>query len=195
MPAQIQRQIWAQRVALRNALCAQYQCFLHETAKSQLGSIRQTGLEGRDPGASTDDQLMGELGVKQREIVCLHPLGSTRGVCSSLTPPYVLLAVKNSAVPHHVTLDWSWPGCWSLAPIIEKCGPQRTAEEIFLEIVRRRGSVAGLARIGREHLFILCKGENGSAPERWRPLVQTSEDDIVFYNIAGQPPSVPACPS
>ena len=50
-----------------------------------------------------------------------------------------------------MTLDWSWPGCWSLAPIIEKCGPQRTAEEIFLEIVRRRGSVAGLARIGREH--------------------------------------------
>jgi hypothetical protein len=196
MAEEIQKKIWAQRAELRNALCAQYECFLHETTKKRLDSIRKTGLEARPPGTSSDDDLMRALGHNGTIMVCLHPLGSSGGLESTCsTGPYVLLSVKNSAVPDEVTLDWSCTGCWGLAPIIERDEPWKTPKQIFLDVVRRRGTVSGLSGIETKHLFILCKGESASASVRWRPLVETTDDDVMDYPAAGQPPPVPGCPS
>jgi hypothetical protein len=196
MLKEIQRKIWAQRAELRNALCGRYKCFLHETEKSRLESIRKAGLEVRNPGASSDDELMRKLtGGRVNGMVCLHPLGSTGGVGSAGTGPYVLLAVQNSGIPEEVTLDWSFPGCWDLAPVIAKDHPQTSTEDIFLEIVRRRGSVSCLSGILPNYLFILSKGDLGSAPQRWRRLVETTDNDVVVYTSAGAPPSFPGCPS
>jgi hypothetical protein len=105
----------------------------------------------------------------------------------------VLLAVKNSAIPQ-VTLDWSCTGCWGLAPAIEEDEPWKTTKEIFLEIVRRRGTVSGLSGIEAKHLFVLCKGEGASASLFWRPLVETTDDDVVEYPVAGISPPLPGCP-
>ena len=82
---------------------------------------------------------MAELGVKQRGMVCLHPVGSSDGLKSTQAGPFVLFAIKAAAVPAEVTLDWSFPGCWGLAAVLEANGTSRT--RIFLDVVRRRGSV------------------------------------------------------
>lgn len=145
MATEAQRKIWEKRAELREALCGVYPYFIHESPKSNLSSVRATGLEPRDPGCSSDDALIAQLGVTQRGMVCLHPVGSSGGLQSTQAGPFVLFAIKAAAVPAEVTLDWSFPGCWGLAAVLEASETSET--RIFLDVVRRRGSVSSLGGI------------------------------------------------
>ena len=192
MATEAQRRIWEKRAELRDELCGVYKYFTHETPRANLKSIRETGLEPRDPGCSSDDALITELGVTKRDMVCLHPVGSCGGLHSTQGGPFVLLAIKEVAVPAEVTLDWSFPGCWGLAAVL---GEAETSEsQIFLEVVRRRGSVSAIGGISPGNLYVLCKAAQDGDPEIWCRLEEAHDDDIVVYATAGQPPSVPQCP-
>jgi hypothetical protein len=190
MATESQRKIWEKRGALRDALCAEYSYFTHETARSNLKGVRATGLEPRDPGWSRDAALISELGVKQRSMLCLHPVGSSRGVQSTQVGPFMLFAVKASALPAEVTLDWSYSGCWSYAAGLE-C--TQKSETDVLTVVRRYGSIASLGGIVPVDLYVLCKDSEDRGAS-WCRLKEAQDDVIVVYPTAGQPPCIPECP-
>ena len=68
------------------------------------------------------------------------------------------------------------------------------AEWIFLEVVKRRGSVSALGGIAPEHLHVLCKRASDNEPGRWLALTDTQDEDIFVYSTAVQPPVVPDIP-
>lgn len=195
MVTEAQLKIWHERQRLRSALCTAYRCFTHETEMGNLDSIRLTGLEAHDPGPSSDDDLIEQLGVNRRSMVCLHPLGSNGEVHSAKNGPFVLLKIKAADLPNEVTLDWSFPGSWSLVSVLEESATYGSTDAIFLEVVQRRGSVSALGCIAPNHIYVLCNGATAGLPEQWRALTDATEKEIVVYSSSGQPPSVPDCPA
>lgn len=180
LPTSIQQEIWAHRTDLREPLARTYGLFVHETEYSRLRSIADCGLAARDAGSSADDALIRLLGHSETKMVCLHPVGSFPA-SSTKNGPFSLLGLAASFLPECVTLDWSFSGNWSLAKILKMDSPDLTATQIFLEVVRRRGSVAALNDIDPRYLHVLCQSGAGLS---WKPL-KPIPDDVLVYPTAG----------
>jgi hypothetical protein len=181
-PTPIQREIWDQRFSLREALCAQYPLFLHETDAASLPDIAREGLQARNPGTAQEDALIRALGHTSGEMLCLHPLSSLP-VGSTKSGPFALLAILPADISKAVTIDWTHANGWKLAEIIRQDDPNLSAEQIFLRVVQGRGSVALLETIAPSRLFVLC----GQPTQlRWEPLLPTPRDALVYHDTGSQ---------
>lgn len=186
-PTSLQLEIWNLRTTLRDQLAMRYPLFLHETNYLSAELIARSALEAKFPGSSSDDELLVALGHPTRKMVCLHPLGS-RQATGNATGPFSLLAILPAFLPAELTLDWSFPGNWSLPDVLRVDEPALSPTELFLRTIHRRGSVAALKSIPSYQLFILC----GTEPELlWRPLCPFPKDKLVYPVDGSQHVKIP----
>jgi hypothetical protein len=82
------------------------------------------------------------------------------------------MAIPRDALPRTITIDWTFGGTWGLACIIKRDTPALTNEEIFCEVVRRRGSVAIYETIS----------EPAEDPSIWPRLVDTDFADVTVFD-------------
>jgi hypothetical protein len=182
VPTPLQQEIWGSRHGLRDRLCSRYALFVHETEHTSVAKIALSALEARNPGSGPHDELIAAFGYSERKWVCVHPLGSFLAK-STKQGPFSLLAILPAAVPAELTLDWSYAGTWPLPDLIETDEPDLTTEEIFLQVIQRRGSVAILSDIGPAHLHVLCGTGTNLV---WRPLLPLPADIWVYPESGSQ---------
>lgn len=189
-PTPIQKEIWEKRFSFRDALCDKYPLFLHETPAANLPDIARDGLQARNPGTAMEDALIRGLGHASGVMLCLHPMGSFQ-VRSNKAGPFVLLAILPAVIPPAVTIDWSYANGWKLAEMNHQDCPHITAEQNFLDVMRRRGSVALLERILAQDLFVLCDTHSSLV---WNPLLPTPPDILIYPDKGSQLNAIKAIP-
>jgi hypothetical protein len=165
-------------VAARAALIARFPWFLHCTPVENFHSIQATGLQPRNPGCLVNPVIAAKLKVENAaELICLRPLGT-----SDSTPRrgarLFKLAVPAPSLPATVTIDWTFSGTWELGPILCNDYPSGSAEEIFCEIARRRGSVAVYEAISPNALRVWTKDCSDLDPAMWPRLRTVNFEDL-----------------
>ena len=92
------------------------------------------------------------------------------------------MAIPRDALPRTITIDWTFGGTWGLACVIKRDTPALTNEEIFCEVVRRRGSVAIYETISVDLLRIHTAGQPIEDPSIWPRLVDTDFADVKVFD-------------
>ncbi len=164
-----------------DALSKHYQFLFHRAPIKKLDEIRNHGLRAFEQPLAKDvdlnlfEKLMGE---RPRKILCLKP-SVTNLVVQNDGLARVTLACSTSAVSCPIGLDWSYSSCWPLAEILRDAAPSRSSEDIFLEVVRRRGSVVTYCGVPASSIRIRLNSSSSDASQ-WPALADTTELDQ-FY--------------
>lgn len=165
----------------RALLISKHEWFLHAAPMAAFAQIQCEGLCPCNPGAMPDSVIAASLPVARPDrILCLRPIRTL-----DTTPrrgPEFMLALRASALPQTVTLDWSFGGVWNLPAIIKADTPAMTAGEIFCQIARRRGSVAIYEAIPPEALWAWTHSL-GADPSIWPPLPDVALEDMVEIGV------------
>ncbi len=153
--------------AARDALVAECKWYIHCSPIASFESIKRSGVVKADPGGESPPSIK----VFGREVVCLRPIGS-----EDSTPrrgeALFKVAISAASLPSIVTLDWSFPGCWELACVLERGAERKSDEQIFCAVVKRRGSIMAYNSISVESLRVFTKGCVEDDPSAW-PFIQS----------------------
>ena len=93
-----------------------------------------------------------------------------------------MMAFDRDALPATIGLDWSYAGTWTLPAILRHDHPNLSNEEIFCEVVRRRGSVVAYEVAPADALRVWTKGMPGNDPSKWPRLADTKLADVERFN-------------
>ena len=151
------------------ALVGKHEWFLHVKETQRFDQIKSKGIEPRNPGCAVPNVVVTAVGPNAGEIVCLRPKG-TFDTTPSRGKKMFMMAVRRDALPKTIGLDWSYDGSWTLAPILRKEAPAMPNEEIFCEVVRRRGSVVSYEGIPLDKISVWTKGIPNDDPSKWPKL-------------------------
>lgn len=158
-----------------DALVRTYDWFLHETSVDHLASLRCGGLEARVQATAyevDDVDLLPSL-----KIICLHPKGSSLIPRGSAGTARIRLALGKIDLPTRIGLDWSYASCWNLARLIQD-EHGGSDDSIFLEVVRRSGSIVCYDDILPGKLRLCCKDSDENDPCTW-PLLGDASDETI----------------
>ncbi|ESY72776.1 hypothetical protein X743_14445 [Mesorhizobium sp. LNHC252B00] len=159
-------------------LTRKHSWYLHASDPANFEDIKAGGLETRFPGGSVPDIVKDRFGTTAKQVLCLRPIG-TEDPTGSRSSERFLLAVERNFLPLSIGLDWSFVGTWTLPDILRADDPKMTDDEIFYEVVRRRGSVLSYDGIPASNIRVWCKGSGCDAPSTWPRLVASTISDIV----------------
>jgi hypothetical protein len=167
--------------AARAALIAQYDWLVHQSSCSKFESIRATGLE-RHRDKAPPELVVEMLGDKAANVVFLHPLGADLRPDGTGERPFFHLAVHAADMPMRPGLDWSF-SCypWSLAGMLKRERPERENADIFVQCVRRSGSVLFYDPIPVWVLRGCPKSDPNSPTSKWPKLVDMTRADIAVF--------------
>jgi hypothetical protein len=166
--------------AARAALTVRYPWFLNVSDTDRFDKIRVQGLKPFDPGCAPPDLALKHLGDRAREILCLRPL-STFDTTPKRGNPRFVLAVAGAHLPDLIGLDWSYDGTWTLPDIIKGDTPDMPDDQIFCEVVRRRGSVVSYSGIAVPPLRVRSTGLPEGDPESWPALTSVDRSDLHVF--------------
>lgn len=127
----------------RSAIQARHMWYFHISPFIAFDGIQKHGLQARYPGGAVP-LIIGE--TYGRYVVCLHP-EHTPSVMPAKDGPAFEIAISQIDLPHSLGLDWSYPSNWELASILASLESPSPDEEIFCEVVSRRGSLVTYASI------------------------------------------------
>jgi hypothetical protein len=162
----------------RDRLAREYNCFTHDTSHDRLAQIRKHGLLPHDVG-SCPQKVFDQFGATGRQILCLHPVGNELRPRSSHDGPLVRLAVKGADLPGRLGLDWSYD--WRLARLIREDTPEKSHNDVLIEVARRRGSIAVYDRIPAAKLRIWKKGLPDD-PAQWPRLDEITDAEAHTFD-------------
>jgi hypothetical protein len=166
------------------ALTARYPWFLHIKPVRKFDLIKKEGLRPRPQGCPTNPSvataIRGAVGDVD-EMIFLRPI-ATFDSTSRRGEKLFTMAIPGNAVPRIITVDWTFGGTWGLASIIKKDTPALTNDEIFCEVVRRRGSAAIYETIGSELLRVHTLDKPADDPSTWPRLVDTDVADAKVFD-------------
>lgn len=166
------------------ALTARYPWFLHIKPVRMFDSIKKDGLRPGSQGCPTNPSVAAAIGSAVSnvdEMIFLRPLGT-----SDSTPrrgeKLFAMAISRDALPNIITVDWTFAGTWGLADIIKNDAPALTNEEIFCQVVRRRGSVAIYDTISADLIRVLTTGQPADDPSTWPRLADTDVANVIVFD-------------
>jgi len=165
----------------RTALTAKYEWFLHVKPVSQFNHVKEKGLEPRNQGCTAEPEVLAARGAGGSNIVCLRPIGTFDTTPRRGNTMY-MMALHRDDLPTTVGLDFSYSGTWTLPAIIKNDCPTATNDDIFCEVVRRRGSVITYEPIPKEALRVWTTGKPQNDPSQWPRLVDVERGDIKEFN-------------
>lgn len=174
MASDIYDEMFENTVSCRDALAGKYQWLTHDTPYICLASIRKNGLVPLPVSACPSEVLI-RLGESGRKIACLHPVGAELRPQSSGAPPFVRLAMRSVDLPDQLSLDWSYD--WSLARVIRQDLPDRSCCDVFLDVARRRGSIAVYDGVPVLKLRIWREGLPDD-PAQWPKLAAVADTEV-----------------
>jgi hypothetical protein len=163
------------------ALIAKYIWFLHVKTMAEFDHIKLNGIIPRNPGYIPPTEVTAALGESARNIICLRPK-DTQDTTPRRGKKMFLMAIQNEKLPNIIGLDWSYSGNWTLPDILKNDCPTMTTNEIFCEVVRRRGSVVTYGTISPEALRVWTKDTPQDDPSTWPPLVQVELTDLEEFD-------------
>jgi hypothetical protein len=170
--------------AAHAALTATYPWFLHIKPVGKFDAIKKEGLRPQSQGCPTNPTVAAAIGnavSNVDEMIFLRPVGT-----SDSTPrrgeSLFAMAIPRNVLPRTITIDWTFVGTWGLAGIIKRATPALTNEEIFCEVVRRRGSVAIYETIPADLLRVHPAGQPAEDPSIWPRLVDTDLADVKVFD-------------
>jgi hypothetical protein len=108
----------------------------------------------------------------------LHPVGAALRPHSSKYGRLIRLAVSGADLPDRVGLDWSYD--WNLARCIRKDSPDKSCNDILLDVARRRGSVAAYDGILASKLRIWREGLPHD-PAQWPKLDEITDAEAKTF--------------
>lgn len=165
---------------MRRAIALRYKWYYHLTPSNNASGIRSRGLlPNRDK--APPPSVVKYLGDSAGSIICLNPLGTDIVPPAVQQRPFVCLALSIEALPPQLSLDWSYDSAFEIAEILRKDNPQQPADDIFLESVKRRGSIVVYASIPRDALRVCCKERDPHNPSSWPWLINTTDDMLVTF--------------
>jgi hypothetical protein len=165
-------------------LIARYPWFLHIKPARMFDSIKKHGLRPASQGCATNPSVAAAIGGavgNVDEMIFLRPLG-TFDSTPRRGEKLFAMAIFRDELPNIITVDWTFAGTWGLADIIKNYAPALTNEEIFCEVVRRRGSVAIYESISTDLLRVRTAGQPEDDPSTWPRLADTDIADIVVFD-------------
>lgn len=162
--------------AVRSLLVDRHSWFFHVSATKSFEQIKCEGIKPHNPGCAAPDVVRGLLGDSADKIVCLTPQGTVYETTSC--QPRFRMAVAREDLPPNIGLDWSYDTVWALPAIILKDEPEKSKEEIFYDIVRRRGSVVSYAPLLPSVLRVRSKTACEHMPSDWPKLQDITLDDL-----------------
>ncbi|MGC1180386.1 MAG: hypothetical protein WA884_15540 [Methyloceanibacter sp.] len=177
MASDIYEELFERMKAGRDALADKYPWFTHDTALGQLQGIRKEGLLPHAV-SSCPSEVINWFGEPGRQIVCLHPVGAALRPHSSKYGRLIRLAVSGADLPDRVGLDWSYD--WNLARCIRKDSPDKSCNDILLDVARRRGSVAAYDGIPASKLRIWREGLPHD-PAQWPKLDEITDAEAKTF--------------
>ncbi len=177
MYSDIYAELFERGDSCREALIAKFQYFTHDTPDKYLPCIKKNGLVPHEVTPSSGDEFIRYYECR-RKITCLRPVGAELCPKSSGPPPFARLAVSSLDLPRLLSLDWSYD--WGLARVLREGSPQRSSVEIFVEVARRRGSIAVYDPIPAIKLTVWQEGLPDD-PALWPRLAETAESEIKTF--------------
>lgn len=172
----IHDQILSDMPAMRMALGHQFQWYYHVTPLKNIASIRTEGLlPKRDKAAP--DLVAKYVGETASDIICLNPLGADVVPQPVQGGLFACLAICREALPHRIGLDWSYDGGFEIAEVLKAENPARLASGIFVESIKRWGSVIAYDPIPAASLRAYCRNCMPHDPARWPFLTTVTEDN------------------
>lgn len=160
----------------RSALLQVHSWFLHASRVDAFEAIKGSGLEPRNPGCAAPELVRQRLGEGADAIVCLRPMG-TLDTTPNRGDHQFLMAIAGDCLPSRIGLDWSFDGCWNLACIVKHDLPVKSDDEVFCDVIRRRGSVVSYEPIPSGALRVWAKGTPEDNPAQWPKLEDTNQND------------------
>lgn len=173
----------ASMAAAHAALTARYPWFLHVKPVRKFDRIKAKGLEPRSQGCPTNSSVAAAIGEAVKnvdEMIFLRPTG-TFDSTPRRGEKMFMMAVPRNALPDLITVDWTFGGTWGLASIIKKDAPSLSMDEIFCEVVRRRGSVAIYQTLRPNLVHVWTSGRPADDPSKWPVLVDTDIAEVAVF--------------
>jgi len=166
--------------SMRRAIALRYKWYYHVTPVGNVDSIRAKGIiSNRDK--KPPPQVVKHLGQASGHIVCLNPLGTDCVPPAVQQGPFVCLALSTETLPHRIGLDWSYDGAIGIAQVLRDEQPQRHVDEIFVEAVKRWGSLVSYDPVRLDHLRVCARGCLPHDPSRWPVLIGTPNDQLMHF--------------
>jgi hypothetical protein len=157
----------------RAELTKRHEWFLHAKPTSRFGEIKVYGLAPRRQDYLLNDDaktVLSALGQNAEKIICLRPK-DTFDTTPRGNELMFLMALHRDALPPTITLDWTYVGNLSLVPVLNHGHLEWTKEQIFCEVVRRRGSVVIYDHISTNALRVWAKGTDKNDPSTWPTII------------------------
>ena len=164
--------------AARAALTAKYEWFLHLKPISEFAAIKGGGIEPRSQGCPMNKSIAAAIGKSAGKMIFLRPIGAFDSTPRRGQKLFAM-ALHRDALPKTLTVDWTFGGTWTLGPEIRRDAPTLSNEEIFCEVVRRRGSVAIYQAIPQNLLRVLTINVPDGAPSQWPELIKTDVGQVL----------------
>jgi hypothetical protein len=165
---------------VKTTLVRKYLWFGHETETKNTNSIRKSSLK---PGPDTPPphEVLEVLGDDGRQIVCLHPIGSSLRRSGTGEPPFAHLAISADDLPLRVGLDWSDSYSWSLAKTIRKTERTKPSLEVCADVAYRSGTVVSYDEISARKIRVCRRGDPKDDPSKWGILSETPDDEVQHF--------------
>jgi hypothetical protein len=170
--------------ATYEALTGKYPWLMHVKPVRKFELIKKEGLQPRSQGCPTNPTVATALQDSVRnvdEMIFLRPVGTDDSTPRRGEKMFTM-AVTREAVPKILTVDWTFSGTWGLAQIIKNYTPDLKVEDVFCEVVRRRGSVAIYEALPRGLLRVRTKCQPADDPSNWPRLVDTDIADVEQFD-------------
>lgn len=165
----------------RALLLNKHEWFLHVKPIAQFDAIKAQGLQPRHQGCAAKPEVIAALGDAAVNIICLRPKG-TFDTTPRRGQTMYLMAVHRDDMPARLGLDWSYDGNWTLTPILQHDHPNASKEEIFCEIIRRRGSVVSYDAIPATALRVWNKGASQDDPAQWPKITEVEAAHVEQFD-------------
>ena len=144
--------------------------YRHITGRDRLDSIATEGLQRRNPvwdGFKPDDEVCAAFGDDAGNIVCLYPFGTFEARPAPSDSGDAILAIHADDLPERIGLDWSYSGVYGKADGVRQLAPHLSDAEVFVEVVKKRGSVACFDPIPADAIRIWIEGQPTDNPQGW----------------------------
>lgn len=163
--------------AIRMAIGRKHRWFCHITPFGNADSIRKTGLLP-NADARPPEPVIEAFGPASSRIICVSPFGVDIVPPAVQEGPFICLAFRNEALPIRIGLDWSYDGAVGLARVLREERPTAPIGEIFVEAVRRRGSMVLYDPVEPSALRVFTKSCPPHNPERWPTLTEADNSAL-----------------
>jgi hypothetical protein len=165
---------------MRRAIALRYKWYYHVSPVLNADSIRKTGITTNQDKRAPPEVLK-HVGPKGSRVICLNPLGADCVPPAVQQGPFICLAISTETLPHRIGVDWTYDGAVGIARVLRHEQPRRPADEIFVEAVKRWGSMVSYDPIPLNGLRVCAKGCLPHDPLRWPMLVGTTNDELANF--------------